>query len=423
MSKAFALIDCNNFYVSCEQAFNPKLINKPVVVLSNNDGCVISRSQEAKDIGIKLGQPIFKYKDIVSKFNIQVLSSNYTLYGDISNRIMTIFSQICPNIEIYSIDEAFILFNYYKTFSIDDYFKKIRDTIYKWTSIPVSIGSGITKTLAKVANKIAKRNKELKGIFNLVDNPELDKYLESIDVSDVWGIGRSFAKLLNTNGIYNAKQLSNVSDTWAKKYLKTPGLKTVLELRGISCIELDNVVKPKKSIITSRTFGNDIESLEEMSEAISTFITNAVDKLRKQNSVASIVHIFIKSNPFKEGEKYYNSTTVYPTTPTANTLELIKCALIGLKKIYKDKVKYKRAGIMLSGLMKNMDAKSSLFSKAYPDSEEQKLMNVIDKINTKYGRNTIYPLSNGIKHKWKMKQLKKSQRYTTKLDELLTISI
>jgi DNA polymerase V len=423
MNKIFGLVDCNNFYVSCEQAFNPKLSNKPVVVLSNNDGCVISRSQEAKDLGITLGQPIFKCMDMVEKYNIQVLSSNFSLYGDISNRIMSTLSQICPDIEIYSIDEAFILLDSNQASNLEDYLKIIRDTIYKWTGIPVSIGAATTKTLAKVANKIAKRNKDLKGIFNLVDKPNLEEYLETIDVSDIWGIGRSFVKLLNKHGVYNAKQLSTVNDSWAKKYLKTPGLKTVLELRGIPCIELNDVVQPKKSIITSRTFGNDICNIQEMTEAISTFTTNAADKLRKQNSVASCVQVFVMSNPFKDGEKYFNSTIIPTKIPTANTLDLIRYALIGLKKIYKDKIKYKKAGVMLSEIIQNEGAKSSLFDDVYPESKDEKLMNVIDNINLRYGRNTLYPLSNGIEHNWKMKQLRKSQRYTTNLNELLTINI
>jgi DNA polymerase V len=423
MIKAFALVDCNNFYVSCEQVFKPKLRDKAVVVLSNNDGCVISRSDKAKEIGIQMGQPIFKCKDMVKKYNIQVLSSNFSLYGDISNRVMSTLSQICSDIEIYSIDEAFILFNYENTFSIESYLKRIRDTVYKWTGIPVSIGSGTTKTLAKAANKIAKRNKELKGILNLIENPDLENYLEQINVSDIWGIGRSFDKLLNKHKIFNAKQLRDLSDSWVREHLKTPGLKTIHELRGIPCIELDEVIKPKKSIITSRTFGSDVENLKELKEAISSFITNASDKLRQQNSVASCIHIYITSNPFKDVEKYYNSTIIYVNNPTANTLELIKYALIGLEKIYKDKIIYKKAGIMLSGIMPDIDAKSSLFFDTYPDSKEEKLMNVMDKINIKYGRNTIYPLSNGIEHNWKMRQLRKSQRYTTQLDELLTIKL
>ena len=424
MPKAYALIDCNNFYVSCEQVFNPKLRNKAVVVLSNNDGCVISRSQEAKSIGIEMGQPIFKCKDIVDKYNIQVLSSNFCLYGDMSNRVMTAISDLCSDVEIYSIDEAFIIFNYDKNLNINNYLTNIRNIVFKWTGIPVSIGSGITKTLAKTANRIAKKNNKLNGVFNLIINDlEIEKYLEEINVSDIWGIGYSFSKLLSKHNIYNAKQLRNLPDSWIRAHLKTPGLKTIHELRGIPCIEIDEVIKPRKTIITSRTFGKDVESIIELNEAVSSFVTNASEKLRKQKSVASCVHTYIMSNPFKDCERYYNSTIVYPTLPTANTLELINCSLAGLKKIYKDKIKYKKAGIMLSGIIPGIDAKTSLFFDPYSESKDESLMKVMDKINTIYGRDMIYPLSNGIKHSWGMRQLRKSQRYTTKFEELLTIKI
>jgi len=424
MPRAFALIDRNNFYVSCEQVFNPKLRNRAVVVLSNNDGCVISRSQEAKSIGIEMGQPIFKCKEIVDKYKIQVLSSNFCLYGDMSNRVMSVISNLCPDFEIYSIDEAFIVFQYDRNFDIDFYLSGIRKTIYRWTGIPVSIGSGTTKTLAKAANKIAKRKRELNGVFNLITNDtEIDKYLKEINVSDIWGIGYSFSKLLKKHNINNAKELKNIPDSWIREHLKTPGLKTIHELRGIPCIIIEEANKPKKNIITSRTFGKDVESLNELNEAISSFVTNAAEKLRRQRSVASFVYIYIMSNPFKECERYYNSIVAYPSIPTANSLELIKYSLIGLNKIYKNKIKYKKAGIMLSGIIPELDAKSNLFSEPYPDSRDEGLMKVMDKINTIYGRDMIYPLSNGIKNSWGMRQLRKSPRYTTKFEELLTIKI
>lgn len=423
MSKIVALIDCNNFYVSCEQVFDPKLLNKPVVVLSNNDGCVISRSKEAKEAGIEMGAPIFKCNEIVKKYDVRILSANFSLYGDMSNRIMNTITYLCPEIEVYSIDEAFVEFDSKNMENVEEYIKYIKETIKKWTGIPVSIGASTTKTLAKLTNKIAKKNKEFNGVFSLLGDKNLDEYLEKIEVSDVWGIGRSSTKLLNENNIYNAKQLSKLPYSWAKKYLKTPGLKTVLELKGIPCIKVEEVVKPKKSIITSRSFGKDIKNIEEMKEAISSFITIATEKLRKQKSIASLINVFVISNPFKEGLKYFNSNTVYLPSATADTFELIKHSLRGLEKIYKENVNYKKAGIMLAGIIPETNVNSTLFHKDYIKGKEEEFIKAMDIINIRYGRNTLFPASNGIEHNWKMKQLKKSKCYTTQWDELPIVKI
>lgn len=418
-SKIIALVDCNNFYVSCERVFNPKLEGKPAVVLSNNDGCVISRSDEAKLIGIEMGVPIFKCQELVEKHKIQVLSSNFVLYGDMSHRVMKTLSIFCPEIEIYSIDEAFLSFSGMDEQEINEYCRLICKTVYKWVGIPISIGIGPTKTLAKVANKIAKKNKKATGgVFNLTDHPDIDKILENIEVGDIWGIGRQYSKFLKKNGVMNAFQLRNSPDDWLHKNLTVVGMRTVLELRGIPCIELEIMQKNKKAIGRSRSFGTDLFTLEELNQAVSTFVTMAGEYLRKQKSLASGIQIFVISNPFKEGPRYFNSVSINLPRPTAFVSELINYALQGLKTIFREGVKYKKAGILLFGLVPDDITQLDFFLPSYQGSKEKKLMEVLDIINTKYGKNTIYPLSNGVERKWKMRQLKKSPSYTTNWTEI-----
>lgn len=419
--RVFALVDCDNFYVSCERVFNPKLKNRPVVVLSNNDGCVISRSNEVKEIGIPMGAPIFQYENIIKKYNIEVLSSNFTLYGDMSRRVMEIIKDFCPDIEIYSIDEAFLSFDRYKFHDIDEYIKKIRERVLKWTGIPISIGVGETKTLAKVATKFAKREKKLNGTLNIVDREDVDEFLKRIEIGDVWGIGAKFEELLKKNEVFTAFDYKYLPYEWVKKYLKTFGLRILLELNGISCIEIEYYEKPKKSILTSRSFGRDLENLDDLKQAISNFITIAAEKLRKQASLCQILSIFVMSNPFKDSEKYYKISTVYLPKPTANTSELIEYGINELKKIYKRGILYKKAGVVLSGLISESEEFLTFFNSTYKNSKEEALMKTIDIINKKFGRESIFPSSNGIKKTFKMRQLKRSKNYTTNWDDLLIV--
>lgn len=416
--KVFALVDCDNFYVSCERVFNPKLKGKPVVVLSNNDGCVISRSDEVKELGIPMGAPIFQYEDLVKKYKIELISSNFTLYGDMSRRVMETIKTLCPDIEIYSIDEAFLSFDRFKYHNIDEYIKKIRDRVLKWIGIPISIGVGETKTLAKIATRIAKKDKSLKGTFNLLDRKDIDDFLKKIEIRDVWGIGARFEEFLKKNDVITAYDYKYLPYNWVKKHLKTFGLRILLELNGIPCIEMEFDEKPKKSISTSRSFGKDLTNFKDLKEAISSFITIAAEKLRKERQIASIVTVYLMSNPFKEEEKYFKTSSYYFPRPTANTIEIIEAGIEELKKIYKTGILYKKAGVILQGLIPEDEGQFFFFDSIYKGSKEEILMKTIDAINKKFGRETIKPLSNGINKPYMMRQLKRSKNYTTRWDEI-----
>jgi DNA polymerase V len=416
----FFIVDCDSFYASCEKIFNPKTWGKPVIVLSNNDGCVISRSQEAKDIGIEMGVPVFKCEDLIKKYDVQVFSANFTLYGDISRRVMNTLSLFSPDIEVYSIDEAFLMFPYEKDKDYTSLGREIRKTILKWIGIPVSIGIGPTKVLAKIALKIAKKDKKEK-VFNFLDIKDPDEILKDFPVEDIWGIGKRYAEFLKSKGIDNAYKLKNLPDSFIRKFLTIVGLRLVWELRGISCIPFEDLPPPKKSIITSRSFGKDIENIEDLEIAISNFITISSEKLRKQKALANYIQVFLLSNPFKDTPQYFNEITIPLERPTASTMELISYALLGLRKIYKEGIKYKKAGVILMGITQEKEIQLNFFYTPYPKSKDEELMKALDEINKKYGRNTIFPAINGIPsedQKWRMRQKRKSRRFTTSWSEL-----
>lgn len=421
MNKVFALVDCNNFYVSCERVFNPKLEGKPVIVLSNNDGCAVARSEEAKAL-IPMGAPAFKYEDIIKKNNIAVYSSNYTLYSDMSERVMSTLAQFTPEIEIYSIDEAFLNLTGFINYNLTEYAKEIRATVKKWTGIPTSIGIGSTKTLAKIANKLAKKNRMCGGVFDITNHPRQDDFLQSIDVEDIWGVGRQYTKFLKRYGIQTALNLKNAPDNWVKKYMTIVGLRTVWELRGISCIELEEVSEPNKQIIRSRSFGKPVESLEELKEAVSTHATRAGQKLREQGLVASYISTFIETNRFKpEDPQYGNSAGWNLHEPTAYSPELIRYAIANLERIYKQGYRYKRAGVVLMGLVPQDQIQLSLMHSARPYSRDKALMNSIDRINSHWGSDAIRFAACGIKQAWQMRRARLSRRFTTNWNELQNV--
>ena len=417
--KKIALIDCNSFYVSCERLFNPKIKSVPVVVLSNNDGCVISRSTEAKKLGIKMGEPYFKVKELVRKNNVQIFSSNYSLYGDLSRRVMKVLKGFSDKIEIYSIDEAFIDLSHIKDENIEDYGKRIRERVLKWTGIPTSVGISCTKTLSKVANHVAKKNKT--GVIFLKDN--IDEVLKNFDISDIWGVGRQLSKLYIKNGIHNAYKLKNISNSWVKKSTNVLGAKTVMELRGIPCINLETEETKRKSCCVSRSFGRKVESLNKLKESITTHCLNAAEKIRNDDQATRSITVFIRTSPFDKNRKYYsNSLTIDLPVATNNSLELVKVAIEGLKRIYKYGYFYQKAGVILSKLSEAGEKNLNLLTPIL-ENKSQTLMKAIDVTNAKYGRNVISVAQAGINNSWKMRREHSSKIDTASFDSLPKISV
>ncbi len=414
-----ALIDCNSFYVSCERLFNPKINNKPVVVLSNNDGCVISRSTEAKKIGIKMGEPYFKVKELVKKNNVHIFSSNYALYGDISRRVMKTLKSFSDKIEIYSIDEAFVDLSHIGEKEVEDYGKEIRKRVLKWTGIPTSVGISNTKTLSKVANHIAKKNKT--GVIYLKEC--IDERLKNFHISDVWGVGKQLSKLYIKNGIDTAYKLKNISNSWVKKSTNVLGAKTVMELRGISCINLETKKTKRKSCCVSRSFGKKVKSLEKLQESITTHCLNAAEKVRNENQTTRSITVFIRTSPFDKNRKYYsNTTTIDLPVATSDSLKLVKTAIDALKKIYRYGYFYQKAGIILSKLEDSSKNELNLLAPII-ENKTKVLMKAIDFTNTKYGRNAITIAQAGIDKSWKIRKEYSSKIDTASFDLLPKISV
>ncbi|MEO0254173.1 MAG: Y-family DNA polymerase [candidate division WOR-3 bacterium] len=416
---AIGVIDCDNFYVSCERIFRPDLKKVPCIVLSNNDGCIIARSKEVKEMGIPMGAPYFKYKNIIEKNNIFLFSSNYTLYEEISNRVMGIIKSFAKKIEVYSIDEAFIDLEGIE--NKEEFLKNIKEKIEKWVKIPVSIGIGETKVLAKIALKFAKKN-ENKKIFNIINHPEKDELLKKIDVEDIWGIGPVSAKFLREKGIFNAYQFKNLNEEWVRKNLTLRGLKILKEIKGIKCFEIEENLE-RKGISSSRTFGEKIEKFEELKEAITYLISVAAERLRSENLLASKLHIFIMSSPF-EKNFYFKDMGINLPSPTAYTPDLVKFAEKVLKIIFKEGIKYKKAGIYFCGLIKDEKKIKNIFSDKFTFTEKKKkIIFTIDKINKIFGRETIYLAGEFITKKWDMKQIYRSRRYTTRWEEIKGVKV
>ena len=400
-TKKIALIDCNSFYVSCERLFNPKIRKKPVVVLSNNDGCIVSRSTEAKALGIKMGEPYFKAKDIIVKNDVQVFSSNYSLYGDLSRRVMRTLKRFNSDIEVYSIDEAFMDLSNFPDNEVESVGKEIRETVLKWTGIPTSIGIAKTKTLSKIANHIAKKKQS--GVTNLIGIENIDPILEKIDINDVWGVGRQMTRFYQENGIYNAKQLKNKSNTWIKKSSNVLSSRTAMELRGIPCIDLEKTTSKRKSCVVSRSFGQRIEKYQELKEAVANYCLNASEKIRSESLIAKSITVFVRTSPFQSRFGYYsNSKTIDFAISTNNSIEIVKTALVALDSIFKNGYRYQKAGVMLAGLS-NEDGSKNLFS-CEKDEKIKGLMRSIDNTNYRYGRSTLSLASAGVQKRWNMRR-------------------
>ena len=421
--KLYALVDCNSFYVSCERIFRPDLENKPVGVLSNNDGCVVALSKEMKSLGIKRGTPVFKITDLIDKHDIHIFSSNYALYGDISQRVMKVLYRFSPDIEIYSIDEAFLILNYDSDRKINQTAKEIKNTIKKWIGIPVSIGIAETKTLAKLANKISKKIPKFNGIFNLASYKNKNKVFQYFPVADIWGIGYQYTKMLNKAGVFTVQDLIKLPNKWIKKKMTIVGLKLVKELRGEVSFELESESQPKKGIVSSKSFGYPVHKLSDMKEALSSYTVRAIEKLRKQKSVASRIMVFITTNPYKNEPQYSNFKQGTLSSPSAYTPDFIALAQNSLEAIFKNGYNYKKTGIMLFDIKNEYDGQPVWFEKPYVTSRKKTIMKKVDKINSKWGRDTITFAATGKNKPWKMKQELLSNRYTTCWNELLKIKI
>ena len=418
-TKKIALVDCNSFYVSCERLFNPKIQFKPVVVLSNNDGCVISRSKEAKNLGIKMGEPYFKVKELIKKNKVHIFSSNYALYGDLSRRVMKVLKTFSSNVEIYSIDEGFIDLSFLNENEIENYGKEIREKVLKWTGIPTSVGISSTKTLSKVANHIAKKEKT--GVMYL--NKNIDQKLKNFPIGDVWGVGKQLSKFYIKNGIDNAYKLKTASNTWVKKGTNVLGSRTAMELRGISCIALETNEEKRKNCCVSRSFGKKVTDLQKLEEAITTYCLNAAEKIRADTQVSKRLTVFIRTSPFNKNRKYYsNAETLDLPIATSNSIELIKNARKALKNIYKPGFFYQKVGIILSKL-KDFDSNEINLLTPLLENKSKTLMRAIDYTNTRYGRHAISIAQAGIDKGWKMRRKHSSSIDTASFDSLPKIRI
>jgi DNA polymerase V len=420
MSSAIALVDCNNFYVSCERVFNAKLIERPVVVLSNNDGCVIARSNEAKALGIKMGTPLFQAQHLVEAYDVAVYSSNYALYGDMSHRVMGALQEFTPEVEIYSIDEAFMRLDYDETSSLRNDGLKIREKVRQWTGIPVSIGIAPTKTLAKIANHLAKKSSDVESVLDLTGISEQAGALERTPVNEVWGVGPAYAKLLKAHGITNALKLRDADRQWVRRRMTVVGVRIVEELRGISCLSMEQCPPQKKSITCSRSFGTLVESSGQMREAIAMYVTQATEKLRRQKLAAGVITVFINTNRFGQEPQYSNAITYELAYPTDVTDELLELAYKGLGRIFREGYRYKKAGIMLNHLVPSDQLTVRLFGNS--DFERsRRLANAIDAINARHGGDTVrYGMAQS-DGRWKTKINRRSSRYTTCLKEVLRV--
>jgi DNA polymerase V len=420
-SQLYALVDVNNFYVSCERAFNPKLQHRAVVVLSNNDGCAVARSNEVKALGVKMGTPWFQMQDLARKHKIIALSSNYTLYGDMSNRVMTILRDYSPNVEVYSIDESFVSLNGMGGMwgSPSAMGQDMRHRVMQWTGLPVCVGIAPSKTLSKLANHLAKKKPEFNGVCDLtaISESETRTYFSSLDVGEVWGIGRRISERLRNMGIDNVQVLRDTSPKDLRQHFGVVMERTVNELLGISCMSLEEMAPPKKQIISSRSFGAMVTTYQDLREAVSTYMLTAAEKLRQQNSICRGVHVFIHTNRFREQDaQYSNSITVPLTEPSSDSRRLIAAALYGLKRIYRPGYLYKKAGVMLMDLTSASVRQASLFREFDPRSD--KVMKVMDVLNETNGRNTIYLASAGIQHNWTALFENKTPCYTTRWEDI-----
>jgi len=417
----YALIDCNNFYASCERKFNPSLNGKPVVVLSNNDGCVIARSSEAKELGIPMGAVAFKYRKVFEENNVNVFSSNYALYGDLSNRIMTILKTFTPDVEIYSIDEAFLYFDGFDNYDLKKYGDEIKEKVWQYVGIPISIGFAPTKSLSKVANRIAKKfPKHHKGVYVIDTQEKINKALKWLKVEDIWGIGRRYSKKLNRYNIHNAYQFTQLHDDWVKKELSIVGLRLKRDLSGKSTLELEEVNKVKKNIATTRSFHRNYTDYNDIKERVSTFANSCAFKLRKQKSHCNAILVFIHTNFHRKDLKQHSASRVVKLPyPSNSSITVTKFAESALKSIYKKGYQYKKAGVIVLDLVPESNYQINIFENENP--KHKKLMKSLDFINHNLGVTKVKLAGQDVGRTWKMRQERLSPRYTTNWNEILEV--
>ena len=413
------LLDCNNFYVSCERMFNPLLRNKPVVVLSNNDGCVVARSNESKALGVPMGVPVFKIRELIKQYDIKVLSSNYELYGDMSSRVMSLLYEHAPSVEVYSIDEAFIDLRGIEE-NAYEFVSKLKQIVEQSVGIPVGVGVGQTKTLAKLANVFAKKNASTQGVFML--EQDLLHYSEvcTLPIDEIWGVGRRSRNFLQSNGKHLVADYYNASRSWIKKYLTVTGERTWLELHGEPCIDIDSETDQRKSICTSRSFGSPVNLKQELEEALAYFADSCATKLRRQHQLARSMYVFVYTNRFDKDAYYNGGITVKLPVATNDSAELIKYAREALSRTFKDGLSYKKAGVIVFDLVSDAIIQGNLFD-PIPRGKQKTLAEVVDKINRIQGRGTITSALQGNLSGWKLKRENLTPAYSTNIHEIITV--
>lgn len=423
-----AIVDCNSFYCSCERLFRPDLESKPVVVLSNNDGCIISRTDEAKKLGVGMAAPYYQNKGIIEKNKVAVFSSNYNLYGDLSMRVMDTLRFLVgeTNVEVYSVDEAFLNLEMVPPKELDTACARIKTTVEEWTGIKVSVGAGPTKVLSKVANRLSKKNKQSsRGVMVLKSIHEIKDALEKTFVDDIWGVGRQYAVKLHHLGIDNGWQLRNMPEEWAKKNLGgVVGARLINELRGIPCAPMKDPLEIKKMIATTRMFGHPVLELKDIKEAVATYVSRAAEKLRRQFCAARSIQVFVVTNGYQKDKYEYNPQSRYQSASflkaTSATPEMISAALLLAEKLYTPGLKYLKAGVILCGLVPDDSIQGNLF---VPEQEnlQRNLMEAVDNINFSNRDDLLKYVASGLKRNWKMRQELRSKRFTTRWDELFEI--
>lgn len=416
MNTRFALVDCNNFYASCERVFDPRLAGRPVAILSNNDGCVIARSEEVKRLGVPMGAPAHEHKETFRRNGVAVMSSNYALYGDMSARVMETLRAEVAAMEVYSIDEAFL--------ALEDrqgveFARALRARVRRWTGIPVSIGIGPTKTLAKIANRLAKKTPELGGVLDLAMAKDIDELLEGVACRDIWGIGNRLARRLEAGGVRTARDLKHAETAWVRKTLGVVGERIARELGGTPCLALEEIPAAKKGIASAKSFGRPVESLVELEEALSTYTARAAEKLRAGGLLAAHLQVFVATNPFsKHQPRYQAGAQTRLPVPTSHTPDLVAPALGLLRGIFRPGHLYKKTGIFLTDLVAERERQPDLFESAAADGRNRRIDGVVDGLNRRLGRNAIRYASMGMDPKWTMRQENRSRKFTTRWDEL-----